>query len=72
MHTVRKLKDANLIPMGVIIESSFTTMRDEVKATSIAKVNFLLNNLEQIMTTSFLFNDILFPILCECGKSSLS
>lgn len=38
LHTVRKLKEQNIVPMGVIIESSFTTMREEVVSTRTAKV----------------------------------
>lgn len=38
LHTVRKLKEKNIVPMGVVIESSFTTMRDEIPTTSIVKV----------------------------------
>lgn len=39
LHTVRNLKELGIVPMGVVIESSFTTMREEVKGTSIAKVS---------------------------------
>lgn len=39
LHTVRKLKELDIIPMGVVIESSFTTMREEIKTTSLAKVS---------------------------------
>ncbi|CAH0547841.1 unnamed protein product [Brassicogethes aeneus] len=38
IHTVRKLhEERNIVPKGLVIESAFTTMRDEVVSTSIGK-----------------------------------
>lgn len=45
LHTVRNLKERNFVPMGVVIESSFSTMREEIKSTSIAKVCMRKNKL---------------------------
>lgn len=39
LHTVKNLRELDSVPMGVAIESSFTTMREEAKSTSIAKVS---------------------------------
>lgn len=39
LYTVRKLREQDIIPMGVVIESSFSTMREEVESTRIAKVS---------------------------------
>lgn len=38
LHTTRNLKEMNIIPMGVIVDSSFTTMREKIESSSIMQV----------------------------------
>ncbi|XP_057651358.1 lysophosphatidylserine lipase ABHD12-like isoform X3 [Diorhabda carinulata] len=38
VHSVKRLKLENIIPMGLILESTFTTIREEIPATQIGKM----------------------------------
>lgn len=42
VHTVRKLKELDIVPMGLVLESPFSTMREELKNTKTSKVGIYL------------------------------
>ncbi|XP_050518670.1 lysophosphatidylserine lipase ABHD12 isoform X2 [Diabrotica virgifera virgifera] len=37
-HSVKRLKEQSIVPSGLILESPFTTMREEIPATSLGKI----------------------------------
>ncbi|KAG5898034.1 hypothetical protein JTB14_001745 [Gonioctena quinquepunctata] len=59
-HTVKRLREDKIVPMGLILESPFTTMREEVESNFVGKLFKWLAYFEQTVLTPLEENGFLF------------